>query len=551
MIETLGETCDEDGGFTASREKCKEVCASTEYCTGFEYVHDSDKQSGNDKCYLTDGTDSERTDCPGSESWEMSDSCVLTTTTTTTTTTTVHDCWQFESRSRHSTLTSYQDDQSNTYDSDSAWMACEHYEHEDTSVCSDDGKSWNTDRDSCKQKCEDTMGCQSFSYADDEEKCWLSKIRADEVDEEEEDGYEMWTTECTTTTFCELCEVECPFAEILDLRYVAWSNLGGLGPNQTVAGANGESHNVPPTIVYYNVFNASDADNVVYLIVSNLTEYRGNAKLNGVSREAEVDYQARIAEDPSSYPAPMEGAYGSVNLDPGSDVTLKFQFMDSKMEPMIPKKIVAMTFLDIDQPQDAEGRKDQPDDTAGVEQVSICTGPNSFGWPDTTQLNHSFEWVDEDHTDVCHDFASRSLGFPEDNPWNPSNVRADGGQGLEEHQMEKIFTAAYWQKSSFEAKFKVRADVDSTRNFLFAGHATSFCGGEQACYVKMDSCAHAVDSEGTESERLSLKQSCLERSRCEERESEGEYAEKQEAIQDSLDEQTAPPSKKAPIQKAR
>merc|ERR1711957_722545 len=107
-----------------------------------------------------------------------------------------------------------------------------------------------------------------------------------------------------------------------------------------------------------------------------------------------------------------------------------------------------------------------------------------------------------------------------------------------------------WQKSSFEAKFKVRADVDSTRNFL-AGHATSFCGGEQACYVKMDSCAHAVDSEGTESERLSLNQSCLERSRCEERESEGEYAEKQEAIQDSLDEQTAPPSKKAPIQKAR
>jgi len=58
----------------------------------------------------------------------------------------------------------------------------------------------------------------------------------------------------------------------------------------------------------------------------------------------------------------------------------------------------------------------------------------------------------------------------------------------------------------------------------------------------MDSCAHAVDSEDA-----SLKQSCLERSRCEERESEGEYAEKQEAIQDSLDAQEAPTASKKSV----
>merc|ERR1719361_146141 len=134
-------------------------------------------------------------------------------------------------------------------------MSCYHYEPIDKNLCGSDNKSWQTDRDSCKQKCDDIMGCQSFSYSDGDEKCWLSKLRADdeELEEtEEEEGYEIWTTECTTTTFCELCEVECPYAEILDLRYVAWSNLGGQGPNKTVVDGHSKTHEVPQTIVYYN-----------------------------------------------------------------------------------------------------------------------------------------------------------------------------------------------------------------------------------------------------------------------------------------------------------
>merc|ERR1719245_1025987 len=100
MIETLGEDCSGDSGFAVSREKCKQMCERTAYCTGFAFVHGSDKDSGNDKCYLTDGTDQQRQECPGTEAWSLFDSCVLTPTTTTTTTTTDHDCWQFEGKSK-------------------------------------------------------------------------------------------------------------------------------------------------------------------------------------------------------------------------------------------------------------------------------------------------------------------------------------------------------------------------------------------------------------------------------------------------------------------
>jgi len=520
-VESFGEVCN-NNGFAVSREKCKEMCEATEYCTGFAYLHGSDS----DMCYLTDVIDKEVADCQESEAWSLVTSCVLTTTTTTTTTTTAHDCWDFEVGRKHSTL-----DQVKIlaeYDATSSWLSCKDYEIEDKSMCSDDN-SWEIDRDTCKQRCDKIIGCQSFTYSHDEDKCWLSKLAADDVTESDETGFETWTTECTTTTFCELCVIECPNAEILDLRFVAWSNLGGQGPNKTII-SNGQEHSVPPTTVYYNVFNATDADEVVYLIVSNLTEYHGNADINGVSRESEADFKERFASDPSSHPAAMEGAYGSFNLKAGSSVELQFEFMDHNMKPLTPDKVVAMTFLDIDQPLAADGSKDTEDPTAGMEQVSVCTGQHSFGWPASTELNHSWQWVSDDHTDVCHDFASRNPGDVEDNPWNPANERLDGQQGLEVHQIKKIFTAAFWHTSKFSARFSVRSEVQQqgfeNRNFLFAGHATSFCGEEKSCAVKMDKC----DAEASGSDDSDLKDACLLRERCEEQETEAEFESKQQAI---------------------
>jgi len=262
------------------------------------------------------------------------------------------------------------------------------------------------------------------------------------------------------------------------------------------------------------------------LVVTNLTEYHGDAELNGVSRESQIDFKRRFKEDPTSQNAPMEGAYGSINVQANSKVLLDFQFMNWKMQPYTPEKIVAMTFLDIDQPEDAEGAQGTPDDTAGMEEVAICTGTHSFGWPEVTQLNHSYVFADESQNKVCHNFASRTEGHPEDNPWNPANVRADGEQGLEEHQKQKIFTAAYWKTDSLNAQFMVRADIN--RNFLFAGHATSFCSGEQACAVKMDKCTEAAESIDSY-----FKEACLTRRRCDKHESEEEFEEKTALIKES------------------
>jgi len=521
QVATQDKQCGEDGGWSVSRDVCKDICERTAYCTGFEYVHSSDNDGGNDKCYFTDGTDSEKVDCAGSEAWELDDSCVLTTTT-------YHECWEFGSGFQHSTLDEFVA-ADNAYDSDSTWMACEHYEPYDKDLCDEDDKSWKLDRDTCKEKCDDIMGCQSFSYSQKDSKCWLSKLRAEEADDTESFGYEFWTTECTTTTFCELCEVECPHAEILDLRYVAWSNLGGQGPNRTVVRPNGTELAVPQTIVYYNVFNASEPEEVVYLVVSNVTEYDavGDVMSNGVSRESDREFKERREQDKLSYHLPMEGAYGSINLLPGHSVTLKFEFMDHEMKPMIPDKVVALTFLDIDQPTRGAD---------GAEQVNVCTGANSFGFPRETKLEHSWAFLDEEQLLVCHEFDSRTLGDREDNPWNPAHKRKDGGQGLEDSQKEKMFTAAFWHTSSFNATFTVDAEVIPNtvdtrkgRNLLFAGHETSFCGEEQSCYVIMDKCA----ADAVNSPDADFKQSCLDRPRCEDRETEDEYNERAEAIRES------------------
>jgi len=300
--------------------------------------------------------------------------------------------------------------------------------------------------------------------------------------------------------------------------------------------SNGQTHIVPPNIVYYNVFNATEAEDVVYLVVKNLTEYKGHSDLNGVSRESQIDFERRMQEDPTSHNAPMEGAYGSINVQASSEVQLEFEFMNWKMEPLIPDKIVAMTFLDLDQPQAAVGNIGEPDTTAGMEEVDICTGTHSFGWPESTQLNHSWVFVDESQNKVCHSFSSRTEGHVEDNPWNPANVRQDGEQGLEEYQKEKIFTAAFWQTSSLTATFKVRANEN--RNFLYAGHATSFCSGEFACAVKMDKCAEAVDSLDEDFKNL-----CLERERCEKHESAEEFDEKSALIRESKGQASSKQSK--------
>jgi hypothetical protein len=373
-------------------------------------------------------------------------------------------------------------------------LLCKFYEIDDQTLCTDDN-AWRTDRETCKEKCDTTVGCQSFTYSDAKGQCWLSRLNEDTVDTvQDNEDYESWTTECTTTTQCELCLVECPFAHVLDLRFVAWSNLGGLGPNKTIyaedkATGKGQLHQVPPTIMYYNVFNATKAEDVVYLVVSNISKYDGDASLNGVSRESEKEFKTRQKNDQSAQR--MEGAYGSVNVAAGTSTLLKFQFQNAKLSPIVPRNVVAMTFLDIDQPKVGNRKVDA---TIAKESVGICTGRESFGWPNISTLNHTFFFKDSEvdsvgrRTTACHNFSSTKRGDVNDNPWNPANVRDDEKPGLEDDQLEKLFTAAYWNVDTFTASFEVKEDVHRNRNFLFAGHATSFCEQERACRVKENYC---------------------------------------------------------------
>jgi len=272
--------------------------------------------------------------------------------------------------------------------------------------------------------------------------------------------------------------VDCPYAEIMDLRHIAWSNLGGLGPNNT------HGPQAIQAIIYYNVFNAAtNGGKEVNLWVSNETTYEGDPSLNGNSMESEEEFQIRIASDPNSDPARIYGAYGAVNVKSGTNVELKFEFrMNSGGNVVVPHNVVAMTFLDIDQPED--------DETAGGESVGICTGRDSWGRSKNTKLKHEYSWQGNEKINVCHNFSSGSSGDDSDNPWNPANIREDGSSGLEEDQRAKLFAAAFWNVASFRSTMHVnRMDGNlASRNFLFAGHANNFCLEQDSCMVKKNYC---------------------------------------------------------------
>jgi len=196
------------------------------------------------------------------------------------------------------------------FDDDLTWLQCEQFERQNKKLCTQDN-AWLTDRDTCQNKCDSLVGCQSFTYSINEGKCWLSRLGDKELDgacgkrngQQSLSGFESWTTECTTTTKCDFCDGKCEHAEILDLRFIAWSNLGGLGPNVTHVL---DGSHVPPTIMYWNVFNATKNEDVVYLEVKNVTRYESGLTAeemlrdpNGNSQESEAEFEIRKREYPN------------------------------------------------------------------------------------------------------------------------------------------------------------------------------------------------------------------------------------------------------------
>jgi len=250
-----------------------------------------------------------------------------------------------------------------------------------------------------------------------------------------------------------------------------YSNLGCHGPNQTYG-----DHELPCEIKYWNVFEDPWAtpENVTYLIVTNLTTYEYTEDLefrNGVTMETEEEAKIRweqSGEDQSQ----IHGAYGQINMATDSETRFEFRLEDAWGTPVIPEKVWQMTFLDIDQPENARTRDDEE---IGGEMVEVCTGLKSWGHPKEGQLQHN--WTLNNETgEACHKFRSTTAGDPSDNPWNPARIQAGVVVGLEIEQLEKSFTAAYYNVSSFEFTLSVKYMEDyASRNFVYVGHPTSFC----------------------------------------------------------------------------
>jgi hypothetical protein len=152
-------------------------------------------------------------------------------------------------------------------------------------------------------------------------------------------------------------------------------------------------------------------------------------------------------------------------------------------------KVFALTFLDIDQGENA--RTTRPDQIGG-ETLEVCTGKNSWGYPERGGKSYTQLKVDANlmpEGDVCHKVQSTTKGDVDDNVWNPA-VKENGKYvGLKESDMEKAFVAATWQ-SNITFDYTVREggvnEGYEGRNLVFAAHATSFCRADKAAKVKED-----------------------------------------------------------------
>jgi len=269
--------------------------------------------------------------------------------------------------------------------------------------------------------------------------------------------------------------------------------LGCMGPNKTITTPDGTVYPVPCDIRYYNILNGSTSEEVVYLSVTNSTPYfPGDVMMNGVSHEPPGAVEKRLQDEKATNknPRPIEGAYGIINMQSGTSTDIKFTTLNYRGKETVLDQVIAMTFLDLDQTQNAKVTKLMSAEQVhgvGGEEVDVCTGPKSYGMSPDTTLNHSYKWR-KDGVELCHTVSSANRGDPEDNPWDPARTDAGSGEvaGLSRAQREKSFIAAFYGQSTFTATFRVNEMEKHPRNIQFVSHATSFCDEEFALGVKDD-----------------------------------------------------------------
>lgn len=291
----------------------------------------------------------------------------------------------------------------------------------------------------------------------------------------------------------------CDHAQILDLRYVVYSNLGCQGPNVTYVYTDPNTQQVheirlPCEILYWNVLRDEnqdpniDGNDIVYMHLRNTSEYQSyDTEMNAVTREPEeacVERGGSNCKDNRAW-----GAYGQVNMKTGTATNFEVFFTKNHMKGMevtYLDKVFQLQFLDIDQ-----GRNAMDVSEVGGETLKTCTGANSFAYPAengriSTELKHSEEVMPDGQ--VCHVVQSTQFGNSSDNVWDPAGKEGEY-VGLSKADKDKTFLVATYGQNlswSYEVKEGGVNEGFGGRNFVFASHASSFCQQDFADKVKAD-----------------------------------------------------------------
>lgn len=247
--------------------------------------------------------------------------------------------------------------------------------------------------------------------------------------------------------------------------------------------SNGALHHIPCEILYFNVLGAKEAKDVAYLRVTATNYVPGNVMMNGVTSEPLWEAHQRNEQ-------PKGGAYGQINLAAGQQTNLTFELLNDKLQPKLLEKVVAMTFLDIDQPTTSRFSAERD---GGGETLNVCTGLRSFGWSNNYNIYHN--WTNGSvASEACHVVRSAAKGSPDDNPWDPERRENNVVVGLSGFQKAKAFIIANYKQSRWTAQFSVKPSDEpvmngaTERNLNFAFHKTSFCQQDKANEVIDDDC---------------------------------------------------------------
>lgn len=223
------------------------------------------------------------------------------------------------------------------------------------------------------------------------------------------------------------CEVE-PVSMDFNLATVAYSNLGGLGPDFDA-----------PRALRFNNIAAIANDQMIDLTVVNTTSYDpANTANNG-----------------------LNGEFAQVNIRGGSTTRFRFQFLKHGTDDPVHMDWTMLSMFDLDEAKPKKNKK---------------TGQIRPQYRETLEVKGFATHFITEHSEVqltqlgakWYQYTSSTKGSGKDNPTDP--------MALTEQQKNRAVTFMFHDISAFDARFEAMKPTKTGRNFLFAGKSSVvFC----------------------------------------------------------------------------